>query len=274
MSLVMTAAVLLTACSDEEEKFPVSSDCDILAFKTGSDVWTIEGTNITYLYPASKTAVNQRAFITTSAWAKIDPSPVVVQNFFTEEGVTYTVTAQDGVSKKTYIAKATIEIDAPKYLGEAYPDGVPHEPGRVEAEDFDKGGEGIAFHDNDETNNAPGTPYRTNAEDNPVDVQIGVGTSSNDHGIGWGGDGEWLNYSINAPEAGLYKFTFRTANDYNTSFDLKVDDLTVATVTVPTDWWGGSNTDVPDVALSAGVHVITIYMNNGFFFDYFEFVKQ
>jgi hypothetical protein len=154
----------------------------------------------------------------------------------------------------------------------AYPEGIPHLPGIVEAEDFDLGGEGIAFHDNDLENQ--GTPlYRNAAEDNPVGIQATEG-AGNGHNVGFTSDGEWLNYTITVPEAGLYDFTFRTTNDHDTSFDLQIDGETVQTVTVPTDWWAWSDVPVPGIQLPAGVHVITIYMNGGFAFDKFEFVKQ
>jgi beta-glucanase (GH16 family) len=69
-------------------------------------------------------------------------------------------------------------------------------PGRVEAEDFDNGGEGVAYHDADSGNN--GGQLRT---DEDVDIQI---ASHGGHNVGWIEPGEWLEYTILVRAAGYY----------------------------------------------------------------------
>ena len=76
---------------------------------------------------------------------------------------------------------------------------------RIQAEDFDTGGEGVACHDSDSTNN--GAQYRASEV---VDI-----TTCNDVGggykVGWTTDGEWLEYTILVREPGFYNLALRYA---------------------------------------------------------------
>ena len=67
-------------------------------------------------------------------------------------------------------------------------------PGTIQAEDFDEGGEGIAYHDLDPTNNGGG--YRAGGVDIRGCVDAGGGWQ-----VGWMGAGEWLEYSVTATAA-------------------------------------------------------------------------
>ena len=73
-------------------------------------------------------------------------------------------------------------------------------PGTLQAEDFDMGADGIAFHDSD-ANNEGTTAYRE--EDcGGVDIVSGNGG----YAIGYTASGEWLEYTVNVKEAGLYEY--------------------------------------------------------------------
>lgn len=76
---------------------------------------------------------------------------------------------------------------------------------RIQAEDFDEGGEGVAYHDTGSGNN--GGAYRTTED---VDI-----TATSDTGggykVGWTVDGEWLEYTIWVTEPGLYNLRLRYA---------------------------------------------------------------
>ena len=73
---------------------------------------------------------------------------------------------------------------------------------RIEAENYDEGGEGIAYHDSDEKNH--GGEFR----DDGVDIER---TADGDgHNVGWVEDGEWLEYTITLP-AGTYDFEAQVA---------------------------------------------------------------
>ena len=75
-------------------------------------------------------------------------------------------------------------------------------PGTLQAEDFDSGAEGISYHDTD-TKNEGGTSYRSNG--GGVDIV----TCSGGYAIGYTATGEWLEYTVNVKEAGLYKSDIR-----------------------------------------------------------------
>jgi hypothetical protein len=88
----------------------LSSSKDILSFTVGGTEWTIDGLNISYTYPAGTNPATQTVpVIKLSDRATVNPASEVAQDFFTEAGVTYTVTAEDG-STQTYIAKATVIV--------------------------------------------------------------------------------------------------------------------------------------------------------------------
>jgi hypothetical protein len=83
--------------------------------------------------------------------------------------------------------------------------GDPHPlPGIVEAEDYDIGGEGIAYHDCDPANN--GGAYRT-AEG--VDLEA---CSEGGFNVGWMCPGEWLRYTVDVPTPGNYPIEVRVAS--------------------------------------------------------------
>ena len=75
----------------------------------------------------------------------------------------------------------------------------------MEAENFDNGGEGIAYHDESAGNS--GGAYRVT----DVDLQSTI-DSGGGYNVGWAGAGEWLNYTVNVAAAGLYTLQFRVAS--------------------------------------------------------------
>ncbi|MBV9210471.1 MAG: hypothetical protein JOZ52_07570, partial [Acidobacteria bacterium] len=74
-----------------------------------------------------------------------------------------------------------------------FPGPIPVAPEAIEAENFDAGGEGVAYHDNDTGNSSGG--YRTS--DN-VDI-IARTAASNGYAVNSASAGEWLRYTFVAP---------------------------------------------------------------------------
>lgn len=109
--------------------------------------------------------------------------------------------------------------------------GVTELPGILEAENFDRGGEGFTFHDSDATNDG-GTNYRSDSEGVDIKAENGgysvVNTAA----------GEWLEYSVNVTQGGRYAFE-ATASAITTggSFSISIINngatQTLARVTVP-----------------------------------------
>ncbi|MET0262518.1 MAG: RICIN domain-containing protein [Rariglobus sp.] len=77
---------------------------------------------------------------------------------------------------------------------------------RIQAEDFDNGGQGVAYNDITTTNS--GGIYRTTEG---VDIQA-TGDSGGGYNIGWVSTGEWLEYTTIIRDAGLYTISLRVAS--------------------------------------------------------------
>ena len=77
-------------------------------------------------------------------------------------------------------------------------------PTRIEAENFDEGGEGVGYHETTAQN--LGGAYREEA----VDITA-TGDAGGGHTVGWIAAGEWLEYTIQVEEAGTYRLRARTA---------------------------------------------------------------
>jgi hypothetical protein len=89
-------------------------------------------------------------------------------------------------------------------------------PGHIEAENYNNGGEGVAYHDTTPANE--GGEYRHDA----VDIEKATGEGS--YVVGWVRPGEWLKYTVNVAEAGVYDVSFRvSSNRADGSFKMQVD---------------------------------------------------
>jgi len=98
-------------------------------------------------------------------------------------------------------------------------------PGRIEIEDFDLGGQGVAYNDVDAANNG-GTVYRANES---VDILAGDGGRI----IGWTRDTEWIEYTVNT-EPGAYDIDFRVSTQSdNQVVVVKLNGNEVGTLNLP-----------------------------------------
>ncbi|MDR2026519.1 MAG: DUF5018 domain-containing protein [Prevotellaceae bacterium] len=85
-------------------------DAEILGFSVGGVPWPVIDGNINYSYAAGKEVSNLTPVITLSPGATVTPASRTSQNFFSDEGVTYVVTSEDGSATNTYVAKAKIKV--------------------------------------------------------------------------------------------------------------------------------------------------------------------
>ncbi|SHE33019.1 Aryl-phospho-beta-D-glucosidase BglC, GH1 family [Mariniphaga anaerophila] len=98
-------------------------------------------------------------------------------------------------------------------------------PGIIEAEDFDKGGEGFTYHDTNEINLAGA--YRP---DEGVDIYDRQG---NGFHVGNALPGEWLEYSVNVLAEGWYNVTAHISTYYGGGqFQIEVDTVSSGPVRV------------------------------------------
>jgi hypothetical protein len=80
-------------------------------------------------------------------------------------------------------------------------------PGLVEAEHYDEGPAGVAYHDVTPKNE--GANYRGETQ---VDIEARP-DATNGHGIGWTRAGEWLVYTVDVKEAGTYSIDIPVASN-------------------------------------------------------------
>lgn len=104
--------------------------------------------------------------------------------------VSLTVTNEEGISSVKY-AEVYVNESGTSYLAT-----TPVIPARIEAEEYDLGGEGIAYHDVDENN--IGQAFRPNEG---VDI---IPSGEDNYSVYWMVDSEWLEYTIDVPEDGVY----------------------------------------------------------------------
>ncbi|MES2734073.1 MAG: carbohydrate-binding protein [Bacteroidota bacterium] len=134
-------------------------------------------------------------------------------------------------------------------------------PGVVEAENFDNGGESMAYHDTEEAN--LGGVQRTTGPD------VFTCTSSEaTNALGWINNGEWVEYSVNAATAGSYNINARVASVFNTGvFHLEWDGNNVSgPIAVPnTGDWQAWQSVTKAVTLTAGQHILRIFADGGNF---------
>ncbi len=136
-------------------------------------------------------------------------------------------------------------------------------PGVVEAENYDLGGEGLAYHDNEPAN--LGGQYRLS---DGVDVE-NCGDTGGGYDVGWTNSGEWMKYTVNVASSGTYNFTVRAAcPSGGCSMQMEVDGTNVTgTMSLATTgaWQTYADNTKSGVSLSAGQHVIRIYELSGGF---------
>jgi len=136
-------------------------------------------------------------------------------------------------------------------------------PSTFEAENYDNGGEGVAFHDLSAGNS--GGQYRPGEA---VDI-IGSGNASGGFAITNFQTGEWVAYSVNVAKAGNYTFQLHEATTAaNAAFHVEIDGQNVTgslgmpnTGSTSTYRW----TAMQAVTLTAGKHQVKIVSEQEFF---------
>ncbi|SHN32967.1 discoidin domain-containing protein [Chitinophaga sp. CF418] len=144
-------------------------------------------------------------------------------------------------------------------------------PGKIEAENFDDGGEGVAYHDLTATNTQG--QYRT-AEG--VDIEA---ATEGGYNVGTIQTGEWLEYTVNVAQAGVYTLQARVAaTAAGKTFHIELNGQNISgTITVPNTagWQTWATVNVTTPALTAGQKVLrVVFDSNEFNFNWINFVQQ
>ena len=129
-------------------------------------------------------------------------------------------------------------------------------PGTVQAENYDTGGQGVAY--NIPTNSGTATSYRTDGVDLEVCTDTGGG-----YDVGWTAAGQWMKYTVNVATAGTYTISFRLAAMTAVAGGLHISNSAgtnlTGEVSVPaTGGWQTWTTVTATVTLPAGQQVLTV----------------
>ncbi|HTF81499.1 MAG TPA: carbohydrate-binding protein, partial [Cytophagales bacterium] len=173
-----------------------------------------------------------------------------------------TAVATDNAGNKATSTAIRIRVNVPQgpYLGTIHTI-----PGRIEAEHYDVGGEGVAFHESDANGNQGGASLRTDE----VDIETTADVSGT-HNIAYILQGEWLEYTVDVDYTGNYILELRMAADgAGKTLHVEIDDVNVSgAITVPNTggWQTWSTVSLDNVRLTQGKHILKIafdasYMN-------------
>ena len=163
-------------------------------------------------------------------------------------------------------AVATLALTASSASGQGPYGGTPWAiSGQIEAEDYDTGGEGVAYHDADSGN--IGGEYRSDDVDLAACEDTGGG-----YLVGWinyGGSGEWLEYTVDVASTDTYTLEARVAGWENGKyFHIEFDGVDkTGQINVPNtgDYQNFTTVTVNNVSLSAGQQIMRIFMDTDLF---------
>ncbi|MES2732841.1 MAG: carbohydrate-binding protein [Bacteroidota bacterium] len=214
-------------------------------FNTGNFHIEMDGTNITGAVGVPNTG-GWQSWQTVNKTVNLTAGQHVMRFFIDAK--------EFNTNKFTFTAQGNPQVQMP-FPG---PNPAPI-PGVVEAENFDNGGEGVAYHDIEETNQG-GVGERSGP-----DV---FACSEGGLALGWVGTGEWMEYTVNAATAGSYTINARIASVFATGvFHLEWDGNNISNnIAVPnTGDWQTWQSVTKTVTLTAGQHVLRVFADAGNF---------
>ena len=177
-----------------------------------------------------------------------------------------TIGATDYINLNYVTFTLTKELKQEPFTGTAFPI-----PGRIEAENYDQGGEGLAYHEANTNGNEGGATLRNDEVDIEPTQDVDGG-----YNVGYILQGEWLEYTVNVTTAGVYNLDLRMAADgAGKLMHVEVDGVNVSgPVNVPNTggWQIWQTVTVPGIALSEGEHVIRLAFDSDYMnLNYMEF---
>ncbi|MFW5960122.1 MAG: carbohydrate-binding protein [Chitinivibrionales bacterium] len=140
----------------------------------------------------------------------------------------------------------------------------PHQiPGRIEAEEYDNGGEGSAYHEENSEGNQGDATFR----DDQVDIEV-TGDETGDYNICYILNNEWLEYTVTVDETREYSLDLRVANEGDAkSLHVEVDSVDVTgPVEIPgtEGWQNWTTVNAGDIELSQGEHEIRLAFDSDY----------
>ena len=201
---------------------------------------------------------NVRLYINGSLAATMKSRPFQYNYRPSAKGtVTVSAIAVDTLGQESEITKLSLTV---KNKRTPYSGSGINLPGTLQAEQFDKGGEGVAFHDSD-SNDEGKASYRTDNEG------VDIVTGNSGYAIGYTANGEWLEYTVNVKKNGTYGYKATVSSGTNNSgFRIGLmkngSETTLARVSVPNtnswDTYTTLSTEVISTKLYEGQQTIRI----------------
>ena len=177
----------------------------------------------------------ERAVSSANQFSVLDtlaPETMMFMDENIEEGTTYTyrvfTTREDGTLLHGYPTRIRINATAQS----SFNDTPIKIPGVLEMEEYDKGGEGLAYHDNDQANIPAG--FR-------LDEGVDIGVYGSGYVLEYVELGEWIEYTVNVEQTGTYSISAIAASEmingtFNVVFD-KNDASTSFTIPNTGGWY-------------------------------------
>lgn len=170
-----------------------------------------------------------------------------------------TITISASNSQASSSAALVLTINQPS-AEQPYQGVVAAIPGIIQAENYDWGGQGVAYNDVDPATNN-GNAYRLGEG---VDIEANNDGGSAGYDVGWTRAGEWVQYTVNVTTPGTYTMTARVATGAGLStkiFHVTLDGANLGTIHVPnTGGWATfqTTTGVTTPALTTGQKILRI----------------
>lgn len=152
---------------------------------------------------------------------------------------------------------------------------TPHAiPGRVEAEQYDVGGQGVAYNEANTSGNQGLATLRNDEVDIETTTDAGGG-----HNVAYILNGEWLEYTVNVTSAGMYSLDLRMAADgTGKTLHVEMDGVNITgAIAVPntTGWQTWQTVTINNLNLTAGQKVMRIAFDSDYMnFNWVEFKKE
>lgn len=207
-----------------------------------------------------------------------------------------------GLPAHREFSQVTNQYRSLPFMDACHQTGPPTIPGIVQCALYDRGSEGVAYHDSDPVNHGSGelnqeashqrphaSPYLWNfRQDEGVDISYvkdwadlnhpnEVSPPINQLYIGWATNGEWCNYTVDVKSPGTYRIKALYSYQTNTvSFDLNGQPAAICQISQPTPGWHHwhfaeiGTIDFPQ----AGRQRLTFHYTWGNNFAWFEFEKK
>lgn len=143
----------------------------------------------------TKTIEKVALYAGTKLISTMTEAPYIAEYTPTTTGYTELKAVVTNTDGSTYTRYSAVTVSNPRAPYNNTPATL---PGTLQAENFDSGADGIAFHDTNSNKEGDGASYRSDT--GGIDVVKG----GSGYAVGYTQVGEWMEYTVNVTKAGLY----------------------------------------------------------------------